>query len=378
VLNARLRDDLFAPFAPARGLLLAVSGGPDSLALLKLASDWRSARAAGPALFAATVDHGLREASRAEAQAVAEVCARLGVPHALLEWRGEKPRARLQERAREARYALLAEHARGCGADVLMVAHHRDDQAETLLMRMARGSGLAGLAGMRRASPLAGLVLARPLLDLPKEDLVAFCAAQGLAPAQDASNFDPRFARARLRRLSPLLSAEGLTAQRLADLARRAARVEDALARAVAQAAERLAPQATAHGVEISFAALLAEPEEIGLRLLEAQIAALAGAPVRLARLEGAFARLSQACRAGAPLRTSLAGAVLTLDRSGRLGVRPEGPRRRGRPQDGAQDGAQAGERGGEKAPSVHAIAEKPALDAFCLAASLGKGAGRA
>ena len=366
MLNARQRDALFAPYAQARGLLLAVSGGPDSLALLKLASDWRAARADGPALFAATVDHGLRAQSGAEAQAVSQLCARLGVPHAILVWEGEKPRSRVQERAREARYGLLLDHARACGADVLMVAHHRDDQAETLLMRMARGSGLAGLAGMRPATPLGGLTLARPLLDLAKEDLVAFCAAQGLQPAEDASNADPRYARARLRRLAPALAAEGLDAQRLAELARRAARAEDALAQAAAQAGVRALVSRGPDRAVLSLSALLAEPQELALRVLEAEIAALAGAPVRLQRLEAALARLTEAGRAGRALRTTLAGMVLSLDREGALDLRREGERRRGRA--GAE----------EKPQSVHAIAEKPARNDAREAASLGKGAGRA
>ncbi len=366
MLNARQRDALFAPYAQARGLLLAVSGGPDSLALLKLASDWRAARADGPALFAATVDHGLRAQSGAEAQAVSDLCARLGVPHAILVWDGEKPRSRVQERAREARYGLLLDHARACGADVVMVAHHRDDQAETLLMRMARGSGLAGLAGMRPASPLGGLTLARPLLEFSKEDLVAFCAAQGLQPAEDASNFDPRYARARLRRLAPALAAEGLTAQRLAELARRAARAEDALAQAAAQAGARALASRAQDRVVLSMRALLAEPQELALRVLEGEIAALAGAPVRLQRLEAAFARLAAAATEGRGLRTTLAGAVLTLDHTGLLDLRREGLRRRGR--------ANAG----EKTQSVHANVEKPARSDSVAAASLGKGAGRA
>jgi tRNA(Ile)-lysidine synthase len=371
MLSARRRDEAFAPFARASGLLLAVSGGPDSLALLKLALDWRVARgSSAPPVFAATVDHGLRAASRAEAQAVADACARLGAPHAILPWEGEKPLSRVQERARSARYALLHAHARALGADVVMTAHHLDDQAETLLMRMARGSGVAGLAGMRCATPFSGLTLARPLLDVTKEELVAHCAAHGLTPLEDPSNFDPRFARARIRRLSARLAAEGLTAQRLGELARRAARAEDALARAAQAAADRLIRRGP-EGAALSFAALAEEPEEIGLRTLEAMVAGLApaaagAAPARLQRLEAAFERLRLAQREGRALRVSFAGAVLTLDRKGGLAARPEGPRRRGR--------AAAG----EKPQSVHAIDEKRARDQSCSGASLGKGAARA
>jgi len=166
-----------APLASLRdepALLLAVSGGPDSTALLLMASEWAEPK---PRLFAATVDHGLRPESGAEAAAAAELCARLGVPHATLRWQGRKPTTRLQERAREARYDLLAAHARQVGAGVVVTAHHLDDQAETVLFRLARGSGLAGLAGMAARSRRGAIDIARPLLAIPKADLVALCEA---------------------------------------------------------------------------------------------------------------------------------------------------------------------------------------------------------
>jgi tRNA(Ile)-lysidine synthase len=330
LLCCEIRDALLAPLAQASAILLAVSGGPDSTALLKLAADWRAADPSRPDIFAASVDHGLRPEARAEVEAVAELAQKLGVPHAILTWEGEKPRSALQEKARAARYGLLVGHARAIGADSLCTAHHADDQAKTVLMRMARGSGIAGLAGMRPVSAIDGLRLLRPLLDIPKSGLVAFCHAQGLAFAQDASNVDDRFARARMRKLAGVLAAEGLSAARFTELARRAARADDALA-SMAQHVTNKVCTRPANGARIDFAALLNEPEEIGLRVLAGEIAHLSEIALRLHRLESAFARLAQACGQGESLKLSLGGTLLHLDAAGELQLRAEPARRRGR-----------------------------------------------
>jgi tRNA(Ile)-lysidine synthase len=208
-----------------RGVLLAVSGGPDSTALMHAAAALREA--SGASVAVATVDHGLRPGSDAEAADVGRAARTLGLPHTRLPWAGPKPGTGLQEAARDVRYALLSAHAAAIGAGLVLTGHTRDDQAETVLMRLAAGSGLAGLAGMRAERALApGLVLGRPFLHLPKAILVAWCEARGLAYLRDPSNADPRFARGRLRDAWPVLEREGLTPARLARLAERAARDE--------------------------------------------------------------------------------------------------------------------------------------------------------
>ena len=169
---------------------VAVSGGPDSLALLLLACAARPG-----AVKAATVDHGLRAESAAEAETVERLCKHLGIPHATL--RPDAPVAgNLQSSARRARYALLEAWRRERGLDWLLTAHHADDQAETLLMRLNRGAGAAGLSGVRARN---GRVL-RPLLGWRRSELEAIVAAAGLDAASDPSNVDPRFDRARMRR----------------------------------------------------------------------------------------------------------------------------------------------------------------------------------
>jgi tRNA(Ile)-lysidine synthase len=222
-------DALFAPFGRAKVLLIAVSGGPDSTALLLMAAEWAKRRGK-TRIEAATIDHGLRPESADEAKAVAVLCARLGVGHRILHWKGVKPTTRLQERAREARYRLLVDHAKAIGADAVMTAHHADDQAETVLFRLLRGSGLAGLRGMDHTSARDGMTIARPLMGLKKHDLIAFANARGTPFIDDPSNVDPRFARTRLRALLARLDEEGLNAEALDRLARRARETEEALA----------------------------------------------------------------------------------------------------------------------------------------------------
>jgi len=319
-------DDLLAPLARASGLLLAASGGPDSTALVLMAARW--ARNGGrPPLSVATVDHGLREAAKTEAAMVGALAARLGLRHDILEWRGEKPRARLQERARDARYALLADCARALGADTIVTAHHADDQAETVLFRLLRGSGPRGLRGMDAVGEVNGVALARPLLGLRKAELIEVCRAAGEAFADDPSNRDPAFARARLRGLMPILKAHGLGEDDLGRLAARASRLEDAIAQQSRAAALRLGWDAPAAARDAR--ALFAEPDEIALRLLADEIARVGGKQAaRLDRLEALFARLVAAAQARTPLRANIGGASIHLAADGRLSVTPEAPRR--------------------------------------------------
>jgi tRNA(Ile)-lysidine synthase len=305
-------------------LLLAVSGGPDSTALLLMAAEW----AGGPKLYAATVDHRLREESAAEAAAVAALCQRLGVAHATLVWEGAKPASRVQERAREARYALLAAEARRVGARVIVTAHHLDDQAETVLFRLARGSGIAGLAGMAARTRRGDVEIARPLIGLRKQELVAFCEARGEAYIRDPSNLDPRFARPRLRRLSQALAAEGLDAPALARLAERAARVEAALARQTQAAETRLRLRETGR---CDAAALAAEPEEIVRRLL-----ALAIGPAPLEAMERIAAELIAAVAERRRYAANVGGALVAFDGRAEVTVAPEPPRRASRAAGGA------------------------------------------
>jgi tRNA(Ile)-lysidine synthase len=228
-ISARDAKLLFADWKAAPALLLAVSGGPDSIALMWLAARWRSALARGPRLLAVTVDHGLRAEAAAEAREVKRLARTLDLEHRTLRWTGPKPKTGLPAAARSARYRLLAKAARESGATHILTAHTRDDQAETLLMRMLRGSGIAGLSAMARQSERDGVWLARPFLDVSKSRLIVTLEKAKVGFADDPTNRDPHFTRPRLRALMPALAAEGGDPRNLARLAARLARANAAV-----------------------------------------------------------------------------------------------------------------------------------------------------
>jgi tRNA(Ile)-lysidine synthase len=321
-------DALFAPFGRAKALLIAVSGGPDSTALLVMAAEWAKRRGK-TRIEAATVDHGLRPESANEAKAVGEICARLGVGHRVLQWKGVKPTSRLQERAREARYRLLVDHAKAIGADVLMTAHHADDQAETVLFRLLRGSGVAGLRGMDDVTARDGMTIARPLIGLKKRDLIAFANARGAPFIDDPSNFDPRFARTRLRTLLVRLGEEGLDAEALDRLARRARETEEALAHLTADVEAQVGSERS-----IDARALFAAPIAIAHRILARRIAEAGGrdaSRIGLEKIETLALNLRAALNERRAYAANLGGAVVRLAAKGRLSFAPEPPRKSGK-----------------------------------------------
>jgi tRNA(Ile)-lysidine synthase len=324
-ISAAEVDALFTPLGGAKLLLIAVSGGPDSTALLLMAAEWAKRR--GKTLIAAaTVDHGLRPESAEEAKAVAALCRRLGVEHRTLLWKGAKPSSRLQERAREARYRLLVDHAKAIGADAILTAHHADDQAETVLFRLLRGSGVAGLRGMDATTTRNGMMIARPLIGLKKSNLVAFARARGVPFVNDPSNTDPRFARARLRALLARLGEEGLAAESLDRLARRARETEEALAHLTAEVEARLGSED-----EVDARALYAAPIAIVQRILAERIAAAGGRdPTRigLEKIEALAASLRDALSERKAHAANVGGALVRLTVRGRLSVAPEPPRK--------------------------------------------------
>jgi tRNA(Ile)-lysidine synthase len=343
-VSAAEAKTLFDPLAQAASLILAVSGGPDSTALLLLAARWRSARRQGPKLLAVTVDHGLRREAASEARAVKRLARSLGVPHRTLRWHGRKPVTGLQEAARAARYRLLAAAARKAKARHVLTAHTLDDQAETVLIRMSRASGLTGLGAMAAVSQLPGgatsgkaIMLVRPLLELPKARLIATLEQAGIGFAEDPSNRDPRFTRARLRGMMPALAQEGLDARALALLARRLRRAEAAIDAAVGVAAVELSqgPWPDRGPIRLDAEKFAHLPAEVALRVLGRAVAHAGDeGPVELRKLESLYEALSAASSSGRGetvwLRRTLAGALVTLTGTG-LAVE-RAPARRGVP----------------------------------------------
>jgi tRNA(Ile)-lysidine synthase len=250
---------------PEARLAVAVSGGADSLALLLLA-----ARAFPGRVVALTVDHRLRAEAAAEAKMVAEHCAAIAVPHATLRWEGPKPHGNIQAAAREARYRLMAEWCRNEGISLLLTAHHADDQAETLIMRLQRGSGIAGLAGIRAVRTVApGVTLVRPLLAVRRADLAAVVAAAGWLPVQDPANVDVRFDRTAARAL--LAQAPAIDVMRLAASAAHLANAEAALDWSASRAWAGAAV-AAGDGITLDIAGL---PDELVRRLLRRAVVTL-------------------------------------------------------------------------------------------------------
>jgi tRNA(Ile)-lysidine synthase len=286
----RFSRDLDALTAPDGRIGIAVSGGPDSLALLLLAAASRADK-----IEAATVDHGLRVESREEAEMVGRACKRLGLPHQILtvQWQ-EKPETAIQERARGERYRLLAAWARDQKLAGIATGHHLDDQAETLVMRLARGSGVRGLAGMRRVSTVPGsdIPLLRPLLAWRRTELEQIVSAAGFEAASDPSNHDEQFERIRIRRA--LSEAKWLNAESLASSAAHLGEADVALGWAAQQ---EWAHAVTNGGAEIVYRPSDA-PAEIRRRIVAQAVSRLAtegeGAALRGRELDRLLAALTE------------------------------------------------------------------------------------
>jgi tRNA(Ile)-lysidine synthase len=331
---------LFADWKHAPAILLAVSGGPDSVALMWLAARWRKALAHGPDLLAVTVDHGLRPEAAREAREVKRLARHLGVPHRTVRWSGQKPGSGLPAAARAARYRLLAAAARRSGASHILTAHTRDDQAETLLMRLLRGSGIGGLAAMARESEREGVLIARPFLDVSKSQLIATLERAKIGYADDPTNRDTRFTRPRIRAVIESLSAEGGNPRNLARLASRLARANAAIEILADGAARYLALRDQAMGSPRGAASTSFEaeafarlPEEIRLRLLLRAIDRVGHeGPAELGKTEALLACLDRALRTAAKnrqprLKQTLGGAIISLS-GGRVVVAAAPPRR--------------------------------------------------
>jgi tRNA(Ile)-lysidine synthase len=326
---------LFADWKTAPAIVLAVSGGPDSIAMMWLAARWRRTLKQGPQLVAVTIDHGLRPEAAREAREVKHLAKTLELPHRTLRWSGAKPKTGLPAAARDARYRLLAKAAQAAGATHVLTAHTQDDQAETLLMRMARGSGIAGLAAMARQSRRDGVVLARPLLHIPKARLVATLKKAKIGFADDPTNRDSSFTRPRFRALMPALAAEGFDARNLTRLASRLARANAAL-EILVDGAERYLALSEHDQVHAGFdaSAFAGLAEEIRLRLLLRRIDRVGHeGPAELGKVEALLAALDRAVAETGPakgrigLKQTLAGALVSLV-DGRVRIEPAPPRR--------------------------------------------------
>lgn len=307
---------------------VAVSGGGDSVALMYLLADWARARKLAPPAIL-TVDHGLAAGSRKRADDVRAQAKKLNLACEVLTWKAGKPKSDIEARAREARYRLMGEWCRANDVAFLYVAHSQDDQAETFLLRLARGSGLDGLSAMRDVAPFplenfSGLSLVRPLLGTARDDLRRFLQARAIEWHEDPMNADPRFARVRLRVIRSELEKAGLAAARIAAAARHLSRAREVLERDTALLLDTIIRREGAR-ILIDGPALVSAPRELGLRAL-AELLKQAGGQTyrpRFEQLETLFdslssgpfaARTLHGCRLGAaPKRLAIFGSGTLL-----------------------------------------------------------------
>ncbi len=258
-------------------ILLAVSGGADSLALMVLCHEWCQRADIGIELFVASVDHRLRPESGDECAYVAQLAQERGLSHRTLVWEGEKSHANLQAEAREARYRLLTDYAEEMSCHCLVLAHHLNDQAETVVMRLLRGSGVSGLGAMHEVQRQGRLTLLRPFLSVPKTRLVASLLERKIEWAEDPSNNKKSYLRARVRAMMPVLAEEGCSPERLGATARRMQRADAALSTVVDKFFQDEALEAPGHSLWVNLSSYCALAEEFRLRILRKALIYVAG-----------------------------------------------------------------------------------------------------
>ncbi len=279
------------PFSHEK-LAIAVSGGVDSTALLHMAAKMNVD------MVALHVNHGLRAAAGADAQFVRNACEKLGVPCYILEWAGTKPTAGIEAAARTARYKLMTDFCHSHGIKTLVIAHQADDQIETFLLNLARGSGIYGLGGMRRVSMRHGVRVVRPLLDVSRDELVQYCQTHDVEYIHDEMNDDLNYARVRMRARRRILNDQlGISDSRILLAMRNLDRTRCALDEYIAGRMATLG--ADLRRVVFMESFLFDEATDIGLKLLGNLIQQVGGNeyPPRLKSLERAMDFLRQDCK---------------------------------------------------------------------------------
>ncbi|MAS86482.1 MAG: tRNA lysidine(34) synthetase TilS [Micavibrio sp.] len=301
-------DDLFQALVPQeKQIIVALSGGADSMALTHMLATQSEV-----AVHAVTVDHGLRTESADEAKKVGELIAKFPrIKHVILQWQGDKPEAAIQEEARFARYDLLKTYALKHKIKLIFVGHHQDDQAETFLMRLSKGSGLDGLAGMAETQDMGGdITLVRPLLNYTHQELVKYCQDNKLEWVEDPTNKNDKYLRPRLRAARKVLEKEGLTSKRLSVTAQRLSRAKTALN----EVTDRLFNQATLtkETVKFDYQTWISQPEEIRVRLVLQAFSHLREA-IYAPRMESVENLVSAMGQAKTKLRRTLGGCIVEV-----------------------------------------------------------------
>lgn len=294
-------------FSTQKNIAVAVSGGGDSVALAFLLSQW--AAGTGIKIHALTVDHGLRPESATEAKTVSKILKPLGVTHKILKWEGIKPKTKIQEAARDARYKLMAEYCLSKKIGYLCVAHHGQDQMETILFRMAKGTGLDGLSGIHPTTILDnGLTLLRPLLPVSHNELLETLKANDIPWIEDPSNKNDKYARVRIRNIIDVLEKEGLSPERISSLSTRITESIKLIDYLVENEYETISLYKDTKRIEINYNRFVTLPNEGKTRILKAIIADLNPTKKYPARLED-IERLTQ--KMGANFKAGTLGGCI-------------------------------------------------------------------
>lgn len=315
---------LFAPLDEFNRLGLAVSGGADSLALMLLAARYAQTPEARGRFFVYSVDHGLRPEATGEVAFVIGEAEKLRFAARGLRWTGRKPATGVQQAARRARYRLIGEAMRADAVPVLLTAHHLGDQAETVLMRLAHGSGLEGLRGMDYFTEVEGISIVRPLLGVDPDELRRVVADAGLTPVADPSNTDTDYERVRWRQMLPHLSALGLDPTRLSQFALRMRDADRALEHAAARAYAQVELGGDQSSASLPRALLRSLPRAVAVRVVGRVLVQVGGGrkPHALGAVEALTDRLLRE-----RLKTTLHGCVIASDGEA-VRIEREGPRR--------------------------------------------------
>ena len=218
---------LFNKYIDGKPIALAVSGGPDSTAMMQIAAF--SKKINNSNITVIVVDHGLRKESKNEAKIVSQNAKLLGFKFKILKWDGVKPKTRIQEIARKKRYKLITSWCKKKGIEKLFLAHHLDDQVETFIMRLGKGSGVDGLAVMNFVTETYSLKLVRPFLEITKNRLIKILDISNLKWISDPTNFNTNYKRSRIRKILPILSEEGINSKQIGLVIKRMRAAKDAL-----------------------------------------------------------------------------------------------------------------------------------------------------
>lgn len=304
-------------FSTQKNIAVAVSGGGDSIALAYLLSQW--ATGTGIKIHALTVDHGLRPESAAEAKTVSKILKPFGITHKILKWDGVKPKTKIQEAARDARYKLMADYCAAKKITRLCVAHHGQDQMETILFRMAKGTGLDGLTGIRPITLLDnGLTLLRPLLPVSHNDLLETLKANDISWIEDPSNKNDKYARVRIRNIIDVLEKEGLSPDRISSLSSRITDSIKLIDYLIDKEYETMTLYKDTKRIEINYICFYNLPNEGKTRILKAIITDLNPTKKYPARLED-IERLTQ--KMGDNFKASTLGGCIFRRKKGVLTI---------------------------------------------------------